>query len=429
MSKEMKFETACVHGGYKAGKGEPQAVPIIQSTTYRYYDTDDVAAMFDLRSATHMYTRISNPTVQALEEKMALLEGGVAAAATSSGQSATLIALLALCGKGDHILCSANVYGGTNNLVGVSFERFGIEHTFVPADAPYEELLAAARPNTKVVMAETLANPALSVLDFEKWSRLAKQLEVPLVVDNTLATPYLCQPLRHGANIVIHSTTKYADGHATSVGGVVVDGGSFDWEKSGKYPGITEPDESYHGLRYTEAFGPAAYAVKLRGQFLRDFGCVMAPMNAFLTHNGLNTLHLRMQRHCENAQALAEFLLGHPATSWVNYPGLAQSPYHALQQKYLPKGSSGVLTFGVKGGFEAGRKFIENLQLTSLAVHVGDIRTSVLHPASTTHRQLSEQAQIEAGVPPELIRVSVGIEDKQDILEDFDTALQAAIGK
>lgn len=423
------IETNCVHGGYNAQKGEPMVPSIVQSTTYKYFNTDDVAAMFDLTSDTHMYTRISNPTVQALEEAMTLLEGGVAAAATASGQSATLIAMLALCEAGDHILCSSNVYGGTNNLVGVSFEKLGITHTFADPDLSFEEIISLAKPNTKVVLAETLGNPALSILDFEKWSRVARHLEVPFVVDNTLATPYLCRPLEHGADIVIHSTTKYADGHATSVGGMVVDGGSFDWEKSGKYPGLTQPDASYHGLRYTEAFGKAAFAVKLRAHLLRDFGCVMSPMNAFLTHRGLETLHLRMPRHSENAMALAEMLEKDPRVEWVNYPGLESNKWHGLQQKYLPKGAGGVLTFGVKGGFDAGRKFLESLKLTSFVVHVGDVRTLVLHPASATHRQLSEQAQIEAGIRPELIRVSVGIEDIKDIMNDFTKALAEATGQ
>ncbi len=426
MNNNMKFETACVHGTYRAEKGQPQTLPIAQSTTYRYYNTEDVAAMFDLESATHMYTRISNPTVNALEEKIALLEGGVAAAATSSGQSATLICLMALCGAGDHILCSSNVYGGTSNLVGVSCAKLGIDHTFVDPSVSLEEIVAAARPNTKLLLAETLGNPALSVLDFAKWSAAAKQLGVPLAIDNTLATPYLCRPLEHGADIVIHSTTKYCDGHATSVGGVVVDGGTFDWAKSGRYPGLTQPDESYHGLCFTEAFGKAAFAVKLRAQLLRDFGCVMSPMNAFLTHTGLETLHLRMERHCANAQALAEYLEKDSRVAWVNYPGLASNPYHSLQRKYMPKGSSGVLTFGVKGGMQAGKAVIENLSLTSLVVHVGDIRTSVLHPSSTTHRQLSEEGQLAAGIRPELIRVSVGIENIEDIIQDFDNALAKA---
>jgi len=416
------FDTLCVHGAYRAESGQPNVLPLAQSTTYRYYDTDDVAAMFDLTSATHMYTRISNPTVQALEAKMALLEGGVAAVAAASGQSATLISLLGLSGAGDHILSSANLYGGTNNLVGVSFEKLGISHTFIDQDSTVEQIIAAAQPNTKALVAETLGNPALSILDFAVWSQAAKQIGVPLIVDNTLATPYLCQPLKHGADIVIHSTTKYADGHGTSVGGIVVDGGTFDWQ-SGKFPGLTEPDASYHGLRYVEAFGPLAYAVKLRGQMLRDFGCVMAPMNAWLTHMGLETLHLRMQRHSESGLAVARFLKNHPKVEWVKYPGLEGDRYYALGQKYLPKGQSGVLTFGVKGGFAAGRRFIEALELTCLVVHVGDLRTMVLHPASATHRQLSESEQIRAGVSPELIRASIGIEDLDDILHDFETAL------
>lgn len=420
----FNFETMCVHGSYRAEKGQPQVAPLAQSTTYRYYNTDDVAAMFDLSSATHMYTRISNPNVQQLEEKMALLEGGVAAVAAASGQSASMMCLLAMLSSGDHILCSSNVYGGTSNLVGVSLQKLGIEHTFVQQDLPIEELRKHAKPNTKVLLAESLANPALSVLDFEKWASFARELSVPLVVDNTLASPWLCQPLKHGADLVIHSTTKYCDGHATSVGGIVVDGGSFNWEKSGKYPGVTAPDASYHGLSFTTAFGKAALAVKMRAQMLRDFGGVMAPMNAWLTCLGLQTLHLRMPRHCENAMAAAEFLQSHPGVQWVNYPGLSQNKHHSLQQKYLPKGGGGVLTFGVKGGFAAGRSFIEKLRLTSLAVHVGDIRTSVLHPASTTHRQLAQDAQLAAGIMPELIRVSVGLENIGDILADFKQALE-----
>lgn len=424
---EYGFETTCVHGNYKAAQTETQVPSIAQSTTYRYYNTDDMAAMFDLSSATHMYTRISNPNVQQLEEKMALLEGGVAATAAASGQSASTICLLGMLSQGDHILSSTSIYGGSNNLIGVSLQKLGIAHTFVDPDLPYEELLKAARPNTKVLWAETLANPALSILDFEKWSRLANALEVPLVVDNTLATPYFCRPLEHGAHMVIHSTTKYCDGHGTSVGGIVVDGGTFDWGKNpGKYPGLTQPDDSYHGLVFTEAFGPAAFAVKMRGQVLRDYGCVMAPMNAWLTVLGLQTLHLRMARHAENAQKLAEYLESSPLVEWVNYPGLKGNPYYALQQRYLPKGASGVLTFGVKGGFENGRKFIENLKLTSFVIHVGDIRTSVLHPASTTHRQLSPQAQLAAGIKPEQIRVSAGLESIEDIIADFEAALRIA---
>lgn len=415
--------TNCVHGTYKAQAGKPQELPIAQSTTYRYYKNEDVAALFNLESAEHMYTRISNPTIAALEGKVALLEGGVAAVATSSGQSATLMAMLALCESGDHILSSSNIYGGSNNLIGVSFKKLGIDHTFISPDASIDEIVAAAKPNTKVLFAETLANPALTVLDFEKWSVAAKRIGVPLIIDNTLATPYCCRPLEHGADIVIHSTTKYCDGHATSVGGIIVDGGKFDWEKSDKFPGLTTPDDSYHGLVYTKAFGAAAFALKVRAQLLRDFGCTMAPQNAYLTHLGMQTLHLRMQRHSENALALAEFLQNHKNVEWVCYPGLKSNKYYDLAKRYLSKGCSGVLTFGVKGGLEAGAKVIESFNLTSLVVHVGDVRTSVLHPASTTHRQLSEQAQIEAGIKPELIRVSVGIEDIADIVADFDAAL------
>lgn len=423
---KLSFNSACVHGTYRAQSGQPQELPIAQSTTYRYYDTADVAAMFDLKSDNHMYTRISNPTVAALEGKMNLLEGGVAAVATSSGQSAILMALLNICQAGDHILASTNIYGGSHNLIAVTFEKLGISHTLINPNASLEEIIAAATPNTKVLFAETIANPALTVLDFEKWSAAAKAIGVPLMVDNTLATPYCCRPLELGADIVLHSTTKYSDGHATSVGGIVIDGGSFDWEASGKYPQLTEPDESYHGLVYTKEFGKSAYAVKLRSQLLRDFGAVMAPQNAFLTHLGLETLHLRMQRHCENALALAKHLQQSPYVQWVNYPGLETSTDHSLATKYLPKGCGGVLAFGVKGGLAAGKTFIENLEMTSLVVHVGDLRTSVLHPSSTTHRQLSEADQLAAGIRPELIRVSIGIEDIADIIADFDQALEKA---
>ncbi len=423
---KLSFNSACVHGTYRAQSGDPQELPIAQSTTYRYYNTADVAALFDLQSDSHMYSRISNPTVAALEGKMNLLEGGVAAVAASSGQSATLMALLNICQAGDHILASSNIYGGSHNLIAVSFEKLGISHTLINPDCSLEELLAAATPNTKVLFAESLANPALTILDFEKWSAAAKQLGVPLIVDNTLATPYCCRPLELGADIVVHSTTKYSDGHATSVGGMVIDGGTFDWEASGKYPQLTQPDESYHGLIYTQSFGKAAFAAKLRSQLLRDFGAVMAPQNAWLTHLGLETLHLRMQRHCENALALAKYLEQSPYVQWVNYPGLEGNTDYALAQKYMPKGCGGVLTFGVKGGLAAGMDFIEHLEMTSLVVHVGDLRTSVLHPSSTTHRQLSESEQLAAGIPPELIRVSVGIEDIKDIITDFEQALEKA---
>ena len=426
MPDNYQFNTNCVHGTYRAKSGEPQELPIAQSTTYRYYDSADVAKLFDLDSADHMYTRISNPTVSALEEKMALLEGGTAAVCTSSGQSATLTACMNIAGAGDHILCSANVYGGTHNLLGTTFAKLGIETDFIPADATLEQIIAMGKPNTKLIFGETLGNPALSVLDFEKYSAAAKALGIPLVVDNTLATPWLCRPLEHGANIVIHSTTKYSDGHALAVGGVVIDGGNFDWRASGKYPGMTEPDDSYHGIVYVDKFPTCPFAVKLRGQLLRDLGCVQSPMNAFLTHLGLETLHLRMKCHCENAHALAEYLQKSPYVDWVFYPGLEDNPYHALSRKYMPRGAGGVLTFGIRGGLAAGNEFVKHLKLVSLAVHVGDIRTCVLHPSSTTHRQLTEEEQIAAGIRPELIRVSVGCEDISDIIADFEQALKAA---
>ncbi|MCR5482055.1 MAG: O-acetylhomoserine aminocarboxypropyltransferase/cysteine synthase [Clostridia bacterium] len=428
MERKKGFETLCVHGAYKAGSGEPQVLPIVQNTTYRYYNSADVAELFDLESPNFMYTRLGSPTVNALEEKMALLEGGTAAIATSAGQAANMIAMLNICEAGDHILAATNIYGGTHNLFGVTFKKMGIETTFVDQDADFEELLSKAKPNTKAVFGETLGNPALSVLDFEKFSKLAKTLGVPLIVDNTLATPALARPLELGADIVTHSTTKYADGHATCVGGMVIEGGKFDWAASGKYPGMTEPDESYHGLRFYEKFGNTAFCVKLRAQMLRDLGCTMSPMNAYLTYQGLQTLHIRMERHCENALKLAKFLSNHPMAEWVIYPGLEGDKYYELAQKYMPKGASGVLCFGVKGGSKAGEKFLSNLDLTSIVVHVGDIRTSVLHPGSTTHRQLSDEEQRAAGISPELIRVSVGLENIDDIIADFDQALNAVRG-
>lgn len=425
MTNERKpaFETRCVHGAYKAESGQPQVLPIVQNTTYRYYNSKDVAELFDLESPNFMYTRLGSPTVKALEDKMALLEGGTAGIATSSGQAATLITVLNLCNAGDHVISASNIYGGTHNLLGVSLKKLGIDVDFVDQDLPAEEILKLARPNTKAVFGESLGNPALSVLDFEKFSKIAKELGVPFVVDNTLATPALCRPLELGADIVIQSTTKYSDGHASCVGGAIVESGNFDWAASGKFPGLTEPDESYHGLKFYEKFGPTAFCTRLTAVLIRDFGCAMAPMNAYLTHQGLQTLHLRMERHCENALKLAQHLKDHPMVDWVIYPGLEGDKYYDLAQKYLPKGQSGVLCFGVKGGKEAGEKFLENLDLTSIVVHVGDIRTSVLHPASTTHRQLTEEEQIAAGISPSLIRVSVGLESIDDIIYDFDQAL------
>ena len=420
----MKFNTKCVQAGYKAESGKPQVMPIAQSTTYRYYDGEDVAKLFDLESAEYMYSRLGNPTVTGLEEKMAQLEGGTMGIAAASGMSATLITVLNICQQGDHIVSSKSIYGGTYNLFSVTLKKMGIDCTFVDQDSSFQELTNAIQPNTKLIFAESLGNPSLTVLDFYKFKVLANNAGVPLVVDNTLATPYLCRPLELGANIVINSTTKYADGHATALGGVVVEGGNFDWSQNDKFPGMTEPDESYHGIKYYEKFGGMAFCVKLRAQMLRDLGCAMSPMNAFFTMQGLQTLHLRMERHCENAIKVARFLAAHPNVEWVSYPGLETNRYYMMAEKYLPQGQSGVLSFGVKGGRAAGEAFLKKMELASLVVHVGDIRTCALHPASSTHRQMSEDDQIKAGVRPELIRLSVGLEDIEDILEDLDKALQ-----
>lgn len=422
--KKRQLETICVQGGYQAKRGEPQVMPIVQNTTYRYYNTQDVAALFDLESGDFMYTRLGNPTLSVLENHMAELEGGTGALSASSGQAATLMTLLNICQAGDHIISSSSIYGGTFNLLGVSLKKMGIEVTFVDVKDSVETIVAAARPTTKAIFAETLANPALVVLDFDKFKKASLELGVPLIVDNTLATPALTRPIEHGADIIIHSTTKYADGHASSLGGMVIEAGNFDWAASNKYPGLTEPDDSYHGLRFYEKFGKTAFTVKMRTTMLRDFGCTMSPMNAYLTHQGLQTLHLRMERHSQNALALAQYLEKHPQVDWVTYPGLASDSSYALASMYMPKGAGGVLSFGVKGGRAKGEAFLENLELSSIVVHVGDIRTSVLHPASTTHRQLTEEQQIAGGIRPELIRVSVGIENIEDIREDFERALE-----
>ncbi len=427
---DYKFNTNCIQAGYTAQSGQPQVLPIAQNTTYRYYNAEDVAKLFDLESGDFMYTRLGSPTVNALEEKMAALEGGTAGIATSAGQAANLITMLNICEAGDHIIACANIYGGTFNLFGVTLKKMGIETTFINQNATKEEIIAAAKPNTKALFGESLGNPALTVLDIEEFAAAAHEIGVPLVVDNTLASPYLCRPLEHGADFVVHSTTKWADGHATSVGGMVIEGGKFDWNKyADKFPGMVEPDESYHGLKFYEKFGDQAFCVKLRAEMLRDLGCTMSPMNAWLTFQGLDTLHLRMERHSQNALALAQFLQSHPMVDWVKYPGLPGDDDYERAQKYLPKGASGVLAFGVKGGKAGGEEFLKNLKLASIVVHVGDIRTSVLHPASTTHRQLSEEAQIAGGIKPELIRVSVGCEDIEDIIADFDQALNNVAGK
>jgi O-acetylhomoserine (thiol)-lyase len=425
MKKNWKIETQAIQGGYEPKPGDPRVVTICQSTTFKYDSADHVAKLFDLEVAGHFYTRLGNPTTDAFEQKIAMMEGGVAALGTSSGQAATTLSLFNICQAGQHFVTASTLYGGTYNLFAATLPKMGIEVTFVDPEAPAEEILKAFRPNTRALFAETIGNPGLNVLDFAKFSAIAKEKRVPLIIDSTFATPYLCRPFEHGANIVVHSTTKYIDGHATSVGGVIVDGGNFDWA-AGNYPELTEPDDSYHGLQYVKTFGPAAYIVKARVQLMRDLGTTPAPMNSFLFNQGLQTLPLRMQRHSDNALAVARFLESHPAVSWVKYPGLASHPSHDRAQKYLPKGCSGVLTFGIKGGATAGKKFMESCQLIALVVHVGDARSCVLHPASTTHRQLSEEQQISSGVTPDLIRLSVGIEHEDDIIADIDQALAAS---
>ena len=422
MNKNWKIETLAVQGGYEPKSGEARIVPIVQSTTFKYDNAAQVTRLFDLEEAGFFYTRLANPTTDAFEQKIAQMEGGVGALATSAGQAATTLSLFNICQAGQHFVTASTLYGGTYNLFACTLPKMGIEVTFVDPEAPAEEILKAFRPNTRALFAETIGNPGLNVLDFAKFSAIAQEQQVPLIIDSTFATPYLCRPFEHGANIVIHSATKYIDGHATSVGGVIVDGGNFNWA-NGRYPELTEPDVSYHGLQYVKSFGPLAYIIKARVQLMRDLGATPAPMNSFLFNHGLHTLPLRMQRHSENALAVARFLESHPSVSWVCYPGLASHPSHERAKKYLPKGCSGVLTFGIKGGAEAGKKFMEATKLIALVVHVGDARSCVLHPASTTHRQLSEEQQISSGVAPDLIRLSVGIENAEDIIADIDQAL------
>ena len=422
---EWNLETIAVQGGYDPKKGEARVMPITQSTTYKYDTADEVAALFDLAAEGHMYTRISNPSTEVLEKKIAALEGGVGAVATASGQAAVMLAVLNITSAGQHLVCASTLYGGTISLIGTTLRKLGIEVTFVDPIAGAEEIERAFRPETRMLYAETIGNPGLGVLDFDKFSSVARKKNVPLVIDNTFGTPILCRPFDLGASIVIHSATKFLDGHAVSLGGIVVDSGKFDW-RNGKYPELVDPDPSYHGISYVESFGAAAYITKLRVTMLRDMGANMSPFNAFLTNLGTETLHIRMARHCENTLALAQHLEKHPKVSWVNYPGLPSSPDYELACKYLPQGASGILTFGVKGGVEAGKRFIDSVGLAALVVHVGDLRTSVLHPASTTHRQLSEEQQIQSGVAPDMIRVSVGLENIADIIADFDQALDKA---
>ncbi len=418
-----RIETKCVQNGYTPKNGEPRVVPIYQSTTFKYDSCDYMGKLFDLEADGYFYTRLANPTVGCVEEKISSLEGGVGALMTSSGQAATLLAVTNICTAGQHVVCSAAVYGGSLNLLGVTLKKFGIETTFVDPDASLEELQKAIRPETRVVIGETISNPSLEVLDIEKFATLAHNNKIPLIVDNTFATPILCRPIDFGADIVIHSTSKYMDGHAVSLGGVIIDSGNFDWEASGLFDELTTPDESYHGIIYTKKFGKQAYITKARAQLMRDMGAAPSPQNAFLLNLGLETLHLRMRAHSDNALKVATFLANDKRVSWVNYPGLPDSKYKDLVKKYLPNGTSGVVSFGVKGGREAAIKTLDSLRLAAIVTHVADARTCALHPASTTHRQLTDEQLLEGGIGADLIRLSVGIENAADIIEDLDAAL------
>lgn len=420
----MKTSTLCVQGGWQPKKGEPRVLPIYQSTTFKYDNSDQMARLFDLKDSGYFYTRLQNPTNDAVAAKIAALEGGVAAMLTSSGQAASFYAVFNLCETGDHFISSCNIYGGTFNLFGVTMKKMGIECTFVNPDATDEEIEKAFRPNTKCVFGETISNPGGDIFDIERFANLAHKHGVPLIVDNTFATPINCRPFEWGADIVTHSTTKYMDGHATAVGGCIVDSGRFNWmEHADKFPGLCTPDESYHGLTYAENFGNMAYITKATAQLMRDLGSIQSPENAFLLNLGLETLHLRMKRHCENAQRVAEFLQNDPRVAWVNYAGLEGNKYHALAQKYLPNGICGVIAFGLKGSREEAIRFMDSLKMIAIVTHVADARSCVLHPASHTHRQLTDEQLKAAGIAPDLIRLSVGIEDIDDIIGDIEQAL------
>ena len=424
MEKKFSKETLCVQGGWTPKNGEPRVLPIYQSTTFKYDTSEQMARLFDLKDSGYFYTRLQNPTNDAVAAKIAALEGGVAAMLTSSGQAANFYAVFNICEAGDHFVCSSTIYGGTFNLFGVTMKKLGIECTFVDADAPDEEIEKAFRPNTKCLFGETISNPSINVLDIEKFARIAHKHGVPLIVDNTFATPINCRPFEWGADIVTHSTTKYMDGHATCVGGAIVDSGNFDWDAhADKFPGLTRPDESYHGLTYTKSFGKMAYITKATAQLMRDLGSIQSPENAFLLNLGLETLHLRVPRHCENAQRVAEWLEANPKVKWVNYCGLKSSKYYELAKKYMPNGSCGVIAFGLKGSREEAIRFMDALKLACIVTHVADARTCVLHPASHTHRQLTDEQLIEAGVAPDLIRLSAGIENVTDIIADLEQAL------
>lgn len=422
---EYKPSTQCIHAGYVPGNGEPRNIPIVQSTTFRYTTGEAMGALFDLEAEGYFYTRLQNPTNDRVAAKICALEGGTAAMLTASGQAANFYAVFNLASCGDHVVASSAIYGGTYNLFAVTMKRMGIEFTFVDPDCTPGELEAAFRPNTKAVFGETIANPALTVLDIEAFAAAAHAHGVPLIVDNTFPTPIHCQPFRWGADIVTHSTTKYMDGHANAVGGAIVDSGRFDWmAHADRFPGLTTPDASYHGITYAEKFGlGGAYITKATAQLMRDFGSIPSPQNAYYLNIGLETLPLRVAQHCKNGQAAAEYLAAHPKVAWVDYPGLPGNKYHALAKKYMPDGTCGVVSFGVKGGREAASRFMAGLELASIATHVADAKTCVLHPASTTHRQMNDTELAAAGVSPDLVRLSVGIEDSADILADLEKAL------
>ncbi len=421
---QTKIETKCIQEGYKPKKGEPRQVPIIQSTTFKYDTSDEMGKLFDLEADGYFYTRLQNPTNDAVAAKICALEGGVAAMLTSSGQAANFYAVFNICEAGDHFIASSSIYGGTYNLFGVTMKKMGIECTFVDQNLSEEELEKYFKPNTKAVFGETITNPTVSVFDIEKFARLAHKHGVPLIVDNTFATPVNCRPFEWGADIVTHSTTKYMDGHAVTVGGCIVDSGNFDWLAYGdKFSGLTTPDESYHGIVYAERFGKAAYITKATSQLMRDFGSIQSPQNAFYLNMGLETLPLRVRQHCSNALTVAKYLKNHEKVAWVNYPDLEGDAYHELAEKYLPNGSCGVLAFGLKGGREISVSFMDKLKLASIVTHVADSKTCLLHPASHTHRQMTDEQLREAGVAPDLIRLSVGIENVDDIIADLEQAL------
>ncbi len=428
MARKAGIGTLCVRAGYEPGKGEPRQIPIIQSTTFKYENSDQMGRLFDLEEPGYFYTRLQNPTNDMVAAKIAALEGGVGAMLTSSGQAANFFACFNICEAGDHMISTTSIYGGTTNLFAVTFAKMGIEVTFVDQDASQEEFDAAFKPNTKLLFSETLSNPGVRVLDIERVARIAHSHGVPLIVDNTFPTPVNCRPLEFGADIVTHSTTKYMDGHGVSVGGVIVDGGKFDWSAyAGKFPGLCTPDESYHGLTYTEKFGNAAFITKATTHLMRDLGSIQGPQNAFYLNLGLQSLHVRVKRHCESALKVARYLSNHPQVAWINYPDLPGDSQHALQQKYLPSGSCGVMAFGLKGDRALANRFMDSLKLVTIETHVADCYTCILHPASHTHRQLSEAQLKEAGIPHDLMRLSIGLEDADDIIADIENAIDIAL--